>query len=180
MPTICSSRRQSGAACKVKEFLGYVSNAETGEDVIVEIAVQRFIAAVGTVVVVVLATEIECRGRHVVIEEPACDAGRPISCDQERPVFIQRVTALWVEPEKAVQHRHAQPTAVQIEFAGLIAEAVEAGRHPFARKHDGCQIFQKAVACAARLAREDLAVRQRPGESEWRERDRQGSLTSSL
>ena len=64
------ARRQSGAACQVKEFSGYVSNAGTGEDVIVEIAVQRFIAAVGTVVVVVLATEIECRGRHVVIEGP--------------------------------------------------------------------------------------------------------------
>ena len=108
-----------------EEFAGYVGNLGAGEDVIVEIAARRFVGPVGTVIIVVLAAEIECRGGHVVIEEAARDAARPVARDQERPVLIERIAVLRVEPE-AVQHRGAQSPAVQIEFARLVAEAVEA------------------------------------------------------
>ncbi len=158
------SRRQRGVAGEIEEFSGYIGNLGAGEDIIVEVAARRLIAPVGSVIIVVLAAEIERGGGHIVVEKPARDAGRPIAGDQERPVLIERIAAFRVESE-TVHHRRAQPPATEIEFAGLVAEAMEAVA---LRSGEGV-----ADACLSEggrvghsLAREHAPVRQRPDQGE--------------
>ena len=116
------ARRQVRAADQAHEARDHLGRRRAGDEVVVEVAVVDLHVAVETVVVVVLAAEVErARGQRVVVDAVPAAAGG--AGQHERPVLVQRVAVRGVVAQR-VERQRAQPPAVQVERPGLVAEPV--------------------------------------------------------
>src|SRR6185295_2678704 len=89
------ARRKGLPAGQPGETPGYVAHGGAGEDVVVEVAVVRPIAAEQAVIVVDGAAQIDRTGGEIVVED-AVRAGGSID-DEEGQHFVERVGELCVE-----------------------------------------------------------------------------------
>lgn len=116
------ARRQRRAARQPQESRRHVRKPRPGHHVKVEVAALRLVAAEQPVVVVVPRAQVE-GGGVVVVQQPVGGAGRAVLRQQERPVLVERVAGTRVVAER-VPHRDPQPPPMQVERAGLVAQAV--------------------------------------------------------
>src|SRR5439155_14353088 len=143
--------------------------------VVVEIAVVDLCVAVQAVIIIVLAAEIESDGCKRVVEEAESDSGGVVSSDHERPMLVQWIRCLRVVA-KGVERDRAQAATVLVEWAGLVAEAVETiRRSPRHGMPDGAAALAPLVRICAAIGRERRPIGH-PAQTEGSQRNDQLKL----
>ena len=169
--TQAPARPEGHTAGQLGERADDIADPRADEEVVVEIAVVDLDVTVEAVIVVVLATEIECRRRKRVVEETVGDPGRLVAPDHERPVLVQRVGGLRVVSER-VERERPQPAPVLVERSGLVAEAeVPVGALARHAVTDDLGALAPVVGGGRPIARKRLALRA-PAQTERPQRHR--------
>jgi hypothetical protein len=118
------ARHELGQSSQTNKTRDDIGDSGTGDEIIIEITVDRFVFRVKAEECVNLLAHVERGGREVVIKESKGNAELRVICDIKRPVFVKWIAALGIVAHGINGHHgHCAPVLVQ-RSAGL-AKAIK-------------------------------------------------------